>query len=183
MRDESLTELAVADAIPAGQIAEVADLEFDGDARTAALDLAMVDGRFAPDVLEAAARRAVAAWAEAVDGDDTALERAATPEAVRDLLHPGDPEGRTRLVVRGPRLQGLRIAALDAAAHPPAMTVEAEVTDRRYREDRDTAAVLEGSQEREVSFVERWRMTLDGDEAHPWRIAGARERAGIPHGR
>ena len=78
LRDESLTELAVADAIPDDQVAEVADLDFDGDARTAAMDLSMVDGRFAPAVLEAAARRAVAAWAEAVDGDDAALEALAT---------------------------------------------------------------------------------------------------------
>jgi predicted lipid-binding transport protein (Tim44 family) len=187
LRDESLTELAVADAIPAAQIADVADLDFDGDARTAALDLAMVDGRFAPDVLEAAARRAVAAWAEAVDGDDAALEAAATPHAVHALLHGGDPSARTRLVVRGPRLRALRITTLDAAAHPPTMTVEAEVSGRRYREDRDTAAVLEGSQDRETVFVERWLMTLDGDEATPWRIAdaggAAQERPGIPHGR
>jgi predicted lipid-binding transport protein (Tim44 family) len=187
LRDESLTELAVADAIPAAQIAEVADLDFDGDARTAALDLAMVDGRFAPDVLEAAARRAVAAWAEAVDGDDAALEAMATPHAVHALLHGGDASARTRLVVRGPRLRALRITALDAAAEPPTMTVEAEVSGRRYREDRDTAALLEGSQDREVVFAEHWRMALDGDEATPWRIAdaggAAQERPGIPHGR
>ena len=65
--------------MPDAQIAEIADLDFDGTARAAALDLAMVDGRFAPDVLEAAVRRAVEAWSEAVDGEDAALERAATP--------------------------------------------------------------------------------------------------------
>ena len=83
---------------------------------------AMVDGRFAPDVLEAAARRAVAAWADAVDGDDAALERAATPEAVRELLYAGDASERTRLVVRGPRLRALRITALHADATPREIT-------------------------------------------------------------
>jgi len=173
LRDEAVTELAGADALPAEQIAQVADLDFDGTARAAALDLAMVDARFAPDVLEAAARQAVAAWAEAVDGDDAALERAATPGAVRELLYGGDASQRTRLVVRGPRLQALRITALHAGAVPPAMVVEADLSGRRYREDRDTVAVVEGSKEREVSFTERWTMTLDGDEATPWRIAEA----------
>ena len=75
MRDEALVEGAVADAVPQGtNIAEVADLQFDGDAHAAALDLSLADGRFAPDVLEVAARRAVAAWAEAVDGDDAGAE-------------------------------------------------------------------------------------------------------------
>jgi predicted lipid-binding transport protein (Tim44 family) len=130
-------------------------------------------------VLEAAARQAVAAWAEAVDGDDAALERAATPAAVRELLYGGDASARTRLVVRGPRLTALRITALHADATPPAMRVEADVTGRRYREDRDTAAVLSGSKDRETSFTERWTMTLDGDENTPWRIAetGAAARA------
>ncbi len=150
---------------------EYADLDFDGTARAAALDLAMVDGRFAPEVLETAARRAVEAWAEAVDGDDAPLEAIASPDAVRELLYGGDASARTRLVVRGPRLQALRITALHADATPPAMSVEADVTGRRYREDRDTAAVLQGSKERETSFTERWTMTLDGGEGSPWRIA------------
>jgi predicted lipid-binding transport protein (Tim44 family) len=173
LHDEAVTELANADALPAGHIAEVADLDFDGTARAAALDLAMVDGRFAPDVLEAAVRQAVAAWAEAVDGDDAALERAATPGAVRELLYAGDAGGKTRLVVRGPKLKALRITALHADAVPPAMTVEADVSGRRYREDRDTVAVVEGSKDREVTFTERWTMTLDGDATTPWRIAEA----------
>ena len=45
------------------------------------------------------------------------------------------------------------------------MSVEADVSGRRYREDRDTVAVVEGSKEREVTFTERWTMTLDGDSA------------------
>jgi len=119
-------------------------------------------------VLEAAARRAVEAWAEAVDGADTALERAATPEAAHALLYPRGTN--TRLVVRGPRLQTLRIAALDAHARPPTFAVVAEVRGRRYLEDRDTAAVLDGSKERETTFTERWTLALGDDPQTPWRI-------------
>ena len=61
-------------------------------------------------MLEVAARRAVAAWAEAVDGADAALRAIADADAVRELLHPGDPSGRTRLVVRGPQVRQIRIA-------------------------------------------------------------------------
>ena len=172
MRDQALVEGAVADAVPKGtRIAELADLNFDGDARAAANDLSVADGRFAPDVLEVAARRAVAAWAEAVDGDDSGLNKAATRAAASALLHPGDPSDRTRLVVRGPRVKQIRIAALDAAADPPTMTIDVDISGRRYIEDRDTTAVLAGSQSRETSFTEHWTLALAGDGAMPWRIA------------
>lgn len=173
LRDQSLVEGAVADKVAEGfTVAEVADLDFDGDARAAALDLSLADARFGPDVLEAAARRAVAAWAEAVDGEDRELEAIAEPRAIQELLHPGDPGGRTRLVVRGPRIRAMRIVALDAGAKPPAMTIEVDVTGTRYVQNRDTAAVVSGSDTVEASFSERWTMTLSGPDEQPWRIAG-----------
>ena len=94
-------------ARPGTNLAELADLEFTGDARAAANDLSLADGRFAPDILEVAARRVVQAWVEAVDGSDARLERVADPEAVRALLHPDGPQ--TRLVVRGLEIRQIRI--------------------------------------------------------------------------
>lgn len=173
LKDEALIEGAVSDAVPeTTEIADVADLDFQGDAHAAALDLSLADARFAPDVLEVAARRAAAAWAEAVDGDDTRLLSIAHGEAVRDLLHPGDPSQRTRLVVRGPKVQKIRIQKLDAGVHPPTMTIEVELHGRRYIEDRDTTAVLAGSQSRAISFTEQWTFALDGDARQPWLLAG-----------
>src|SRR5206468_265102 len=101
--------------------AEIADLDFDGDARAAALDLSLADGRFAPDVLEVAVRRAVASWAEAIDGEDTALDAVASPEASQQLLYAGDATHSTRLVVRGPRVTRVHIARLDASSEPARM--------------------------------------------------------------
>ena len=173
LHDEALVEGAVADKVAEGfTVAEVADLDFDGDARAAALDLSLADARFGPDVLEVAARRAVAGWAEAVDGEDSKLEAVATPNAVQELLYPGDPTRRTRLVVRGPRIRALRIAALDAAAQPPTMTVEVDVTGTRYQQNRDTAAVVSGSDRTATDFTERWTMALSGTDAQPWVLAG-----------
>ncbi|MGH8972049.1 MAG: TIM44-like domain-containing protein [Acidimicrobiia bacterium] len=171
LRDEAVTEQAAASAVAGDQIRQIADVDFEGDARTAALDMANVDGRFAPDVLEAAARRALASWAEAVDGDDAALDTIATPEAVQALLFPNDPSRRNRLVVRGPHLRKLRIVEVDAGADPPAMLVEAEVAGRRYIEDRNTTTVVWGHSDAEVVFFERWLMVLTNDPDTPWRIA------------
>lgn len=172
--DEALVETVTADKLPEGFTpADVADLDFDGDARAAALDLSLADPRFEPDVLEAAARRAVEAWAEAVDGADTPLEAVASPGAVAQLLHPGDDSGTTRLVVRGPRVKQIRIEALDAGATPATMTIAIDLGGRRYIENRDTAAVLSGSRESATTFTERWTLALDGPDTAPWRIVDA----------
>ena len=171
--DESLTELAVADGLPESfTTADLAQLDFDGDARAHALDLSLADARFAPDVLEAAARRAVEAWSEAVDGNDAALERIASPEAVAGLLYAGDVTRATRLVVRGPRVKRIRIAAVQVEQVPATMTVDLELGGRRYVEDRDTASVVSGSKDSAATFTERWTLALDGPSDAPWRIVG-----------
>jgi predicted lipid-binding transport protein (Tim44 family) len=173
LHDEAVTQVAVAGAVPDERVKDIAPLSFAGDARATALDMGNIDGRFDPDVLEASARRAVAAWADAVDGDDAALAAVASREAIDDLLYDGDPTKRTRLVVRGPVLEALRITAIDAKARPPTMRVEAELTGRRYRENRDTTTVLDGSKEKETAFTESWTMALDGTDTTPWRLVAS----------
>ncbi|MGZ4193314.1 MAG: TIM44-like domain-containing protein [Solirubrobacteraceae bacterium] len=180
MRDQALVEGAVADQVPEGtKVGDVADLQYDGDAHAAAMDLSLADGRFAPDVLEVAARRAVQAWAQAIDGDDALLDGIASPAAKRELLYAGDTSGGVRIVVRGPVVNRIRIANLDAGAEPPTMTVEVDLTGRRYVENRDTAAVIAGSRTRKTSFTERWTLSLTGDEAQPWRITAVGEPVGL----
>ena len=180
LRDEAMVEAAVADAVPEGtKVSEVADLQFDGDAHSAANDLSLADGRFAPDVLEIAARRAVQAWADAIDGDDTSLRRIASPSATRSLLYAGDTSEHVRIVVRGPTVNRIRIVGLDAGAEPPTMTIEVDLTGRRYLEDRDTTAVLAGSRSRSTSFTERWTLALNGDQADPWRITSVAAPVGL----
>jgi predicted lipid-binding transport protein (Tim44 family) len=72
--------------------------------------------------------------------------------------------------VRGPEVRALRIVALDANKSPAQMTVEVDVRGSRYIEDRDTTEVVSGSQHSPTLFHEQWRLALDGDDAHPWRI-------------
>jgi predicted lipid-binding transport protein (Tim44 family) len=169
LHDQSLTEVATADATPAAALAEIVPVDMDGDARAAALDLSLVDGRYAPAVLEVAARRVADAWAEAVDGPDEALRAIADPGAVDALLYPGDPSHTTRLVVRGPRMESLRITGIEGRT----MIVEAAMRGRRYRENRDTLALVEGSRDRDARFTERWTLTLTDDPETPWRVTGA----------
>ena len=57
------------------------------------------------------------------------------------------------------------------------MTLAVHVRGRRYVEDRDTAAVLSGSRDRETAFTERWTMALDGDGRDA--LAARRRRADV----
>ena len=174
LADESMVEQALANRITDGmKIAELADLDFDGDALTAARDLSLVDQRFDPGVIEVAVRRAVAAWAEAVDGPDDALLELAGPGAVRSMLYPAGEE-HVRLVVRGPHVSALHVRAVDAEATPAEVHVEAEVEGVRFLEDRDTVVVVAGNNRERVAFTERWTLTLDEtSDEHPWRITAA----------
>lgn len=170
LRDEALLEGA--EPVPEGMsLSELASVDYDDDARAAALDLSLVDGRFAPDVIEVSVRRAVDAWARAVDGGQGNLRALAESGAIAGLLHPGDPSQATRLVVRGPSVQRIAICALDPRGTPPTLTVELTLTGRRYIEERATTRVLSGNPNRATRFDERWRFALSDDPDQPWRIA------------
>ncbi|HET9124806.1 MAG TPA: Tim44-like domain-containing protein [Solirubrobacteraceae bacterium] len=180
LRDSALVEGAVADAAPEGTSpAELVSVSYEGNAEAAANDLSLADGRFAPAILEVAARRAVDGWAQAIDGPDDALDAIATPRAKRELLYAGDTSGSMRLVVRGPVVRRIRIVGLDAAAEPPTMTIEVDLSGRRYLENRDTAGLVAGSRTRTQSFTERWTLSLSGDERQPWRITSADAPVGL----
>ena len=53
------------------------------------------------------------------------------------------------------------------------MTVQAELSGRRYRENRDTTTVINGSKDEEATFTESWTMALDGNDETPWRLVGS----------
>ena len=173
VHDEAVVETAVADK-PSEyfKTADLADLDFDGDAREQVADLSLADPRFNQEVLEVAVRKVVEGWAEAVDGSDAPLEAVASPEAVTALLYPGDPSKTTRLVVRGPRIGKILISKLDASSDPATLTLTIDVNGRRYLENRDTAAVVSGSKDLPSTFTESWQLALDGPDSAPWRLVG-----------
>ena len=168
----SRTELAVGDAAE-GSVAGLVSTGLHDDAQAAALDLALVDDRWSPDVLRIAVDRAIAAWATAVDGPDDDLERLAEPDAVRALLHGSDTSGKTRTVVRGPRVQEATIVRVADEGEGGTMDVELRYRARWYREDRDTAAVLQGDRDAERELRAAWTFALTDDAADPWRLVAA----------
>ena len=75
-----------------------------------------------------AARLAVAAWVQAVDGDDSALTAMAEPEAAHWLMH---PVRKNWQVAPGPSVTQIRIWELEAGADPPQLSLTFQFTGHR----------------------------------------------------
>ena len=151
----------------------------DADAHSAAdavRDLALVDGRFDADVIEATVRRAVAAWAEAIDGTDEGLVAIATPAVARELLQPS-ADDRLRLVVRAPAVESTRVVGFDPDATPPTTTVQVAIRAIRYLEDRDTLDLIAGDADDPTRWTGSWTLSLDGAPGTPWRVAHVHDDA------
>ncbi len=171
--DDALVETQMATALAPGfTVADIAPAQLEPDARTAALDLALLDGRFAPDVLEVAVRRAVEAWGEAIDGADGSLQALADQPAVDALLYGGDASHNTRIVVRGGQVDRVAITALDPHVDPATMTVQVSLQGRLYVENRDTADVVSGSKDADTQTLQDWTFALAADKSAelPWRL-------------
>ena len=74
------------------------------------------DSRLGASAVARAARLVVAAWAMAVDGDDTMLTAMAQPDAAYWLLRPALEHWQ---VAAGPRVTRIKISRLDADAEHP----------------------------------------------------------------
>ncbi len=170
LRADAVMELAAADGVAAKEVAELISPEFSGTARAAALDLSLVDGRFAPDVLATAVGEVVDAWAHAIDGPDEPLVAQTTGEALQALLYPTGP--RDRLVIRGAQIRALTIAAV-VPGPPPEVRLELDVAGIQYVEDRDTTEVLAGSRRRQTRTRQRWTLRLGDDPRRPWVVVEA----------
>ncbi len=177
LTDRARVEAAVAGALPAG----VSPADLDDDDATSVLakvrDLSVADPRYDPDIIEAAVRRGVAAWAEAVDGDDAPFAHLAQPGLLQEMLYPPAAGRSLRMVVRAPAVTSVTLVAIDTDASPPTVTVHLGLEGVRYVEDRDTLTVVAGSRDDTSRFDGTWTLALDGSADAPWRICAVRDDA------
>jgi len=172
LRADAVMEVAATDDIRADRVGEFLSPGFSGDARLAALDLALVDGRFAPDVLATAVGEVIDAWAQAIDGPDEARSpRAPRPRRSRRLLYP-TASRRDRLVIRGADVKATTIVAVTPGP-PPQVRVQLDVAGVQYIEDRDTTEVLAGNKRKPTTTRQIWTLRLSDDTRRPWTVVGA----------
>jgi hypothetical protein len=120
---------------------------------------ALGDG-FGAEYLGGTARQAVAAWAMAVEGDDTALA-AADPDAAYWLMHPD--QGRWQ-VAAGPRVTQIQVRGLEPDQAPPRLRVYFEFAGGRRPADPAQAENADGDR----AFAGLLTLALTGPGS--WRL-------------
>src|SRR5712691_3372611 len=136
--------------------------------------LAERDGRLAADRLAAAARAAIAAWAMAVDGDQTRLVEIGESHSVSFLLQ---PERRRWRVAPGPQVTSIEIWKLEPESGE--INISFEFTGRRLFTDpaeAERASAIRAGQpaDAEIPCFGMIKLTLDPasgqDDPWPWRL-------------
>ena len=147
---------------------QAADLELSAAAGQTIREAGHRDERLGPDRTGQAARRAVVAWALAVNGDNSALADLADADVASVLLHPARKPWQ---IAPGPAVTRIEIVSLDLAAVPPQLRIAFEFSGQRHYDDGSTpAGRADNRAEDETQFIGLLAMTLEGDPAQPWRL-------------
>jgi hypothetical protein len=171
LHDEATISTAVEsvapDLVPVGELTDV-----DASTHTQLLDLSLVDGRYAPDVIVACACEIARAWESATFARDRKLlEPWCTPEAATQLFHP-TPHGLRRVLNLGPRR--VKINALDPDAAPPTVSVTLQLHGQRWLAT-DHGSKISGSRTHQRDFTEHWTLALDPSPECPWRLTDVQD--------
>jgi len=129
------------------------------------------DGWFGRDMAGKVARRAVAAWAAAVNGDDAPLAAMADPDAVHWLLN---PVRKAWAIAPGPMVTEITIWASERATDPAELMLSWRFTGRQRPVEpapEPGLALPRGWTDAEQVFVGMMTLAFTGPPAWPWRLA------------
>jgi hypothetical protein len=160
--------------------AQTAGLRYTKSAAAAIRQAGAADRRLDAGFIDASVRRIVAAWARAVQGDETALAAFARPEAVQALLHPVRAGQRTRLTARDLRVTDITVDRSQPDAWPPVLVIRCDCRGVRLVEDLGTGSVLSGDRDAEAAFLQILEISPDGPEPWPWRVTAGDTRTFSP---
>ena len=133
LQEQSLAELAQADAPADPQVAGLVDDEADPARQL--LDLSVADGRFAPALIEAALTQIIDAWQQATIGSIDSLQQRVAMPVVGQLLGPFGSDPPMRLLLRDARLRQWHPVAVLTATGNPQIEVAVTVSAVRYLTD------------------------------------------------
>lgn len=180
LRESALTELAASDrtatAVSVGEL-----IQPDRDVAEHLADLATVDARFLPDLLEAELGRLVEAWEEATIGSDAPLLGLATADAQHQLLHIAGLRGELRLILQDAVLKSWAPHGIHRTDRGAQIDVTLTLTAIRYLVDPETGVLIAGSSAVRHAITVNWTLELTDRPTTPWQlIASDNPAASIP---
>lgn len=143
------------------RLVQAASLEISASVAETMQQAGALDDRFSADHVSRAARQVVAAWATAVEGDDTALAAIAEPRAAYGLMHPDQERWQ---VTPGPRVTQISIWGLEPDGEPPRFRVHFEFAGCRQFADPTQVENVGG----DPTFVGMLDLTLA--DSGPWHL-------------
>jgi hypothetical protein len=180
LRELSLAELARADALPPATALDQL-VARDAPVYHRVLDLAQVDGRFAPVLIAASVQHIVEAWEEAATGSSQPLQQVSSQAAATALLRPEVGDQSPNLALRDAMLERWQVTDLDLVSARPQIRVELDVSAVRYLWA-DGAGYVGGSTVRRHTITVTWTLELTDDPEHPWQLLTSTNPAReIPH--
>jgi len=166
LHESALTELARADA-PATAVNAL--ISSEAPAHQALLDLSVVDGRYAPALLEAALNHILEAWETATTGSHEPLEAVADQAAIAHLLHSHRDNRDFSVIVDDLGLRDWRVLKLGADAEPPTVVVGLTIHGVIYRTT-ETGTIIPGDQTTPRDHHLWWALSITDNAATQWRL-------------
>ena len=140
-------------------------------------DLALVDDRFSPVLIEAVLGRSLNAWEQAVlsKTGHVAFQGMAHTTVIRDLILPETSWPQTFLSVSHPRLDSWKALAVGAADTPAWIEVQLTVSAVHHlgRRRGNTDPTRHGDPVRPQPMTLRWTLTADPTIEGRWRLTGS----------
>ena len=173
LEEESLIELA---GESAGGPVDLSQLVVTGmPAPQQLLELAQLDGRFDPSLLEARIRHIVGAWEEASTGAIEPLAAVASPEGAGELLYPGS-EGRSpscRWVLRDAVIDAWAASELRIVAVPYRVTIDLLLSAIGYLVDWPSGTYRAGNPARRRQMRLSWTLELSDATPAGWQLVAS----------
>ena len=175
LREASLTELGEEDAAPREDLSDL--IVADMPAAQQLIELAQLDGRFDPDLLNARLVHILEAWEQASMGPTSRLWAVATPQAGDVLLSPPSPghQEPVRLVLRDAVLERWKALKLLVSAAPYRIHVSVSISASIYLVRWPQGTYLTGEVRARQEIDLSW--TLELTEPAAWQLIASNDPA------
>lgn len=175
IREQVFTELADEGRPEAGPVGLGGTA---GSPRARLLDLAVVDARFSPGLIDATVRHLLDAWEQETLAPAGRLSEITTPQACEHLLRGDNSDQSLRLAVRDIELAGWEPVAVAPDAIPPFVNVHVRISAIRYMTAID-GLIVEGTAVRRHQIELEWVLELAECHAARWRLRDSASITGM----